>query len=363
MELAVRHYLAQGIPNNVTNANFICNIQNYTNSATNKTVLIRMNDATRETASIVGLWRNTAPITSMQIFVGSGTFLIGSTFTIYGVAQGNSSAKATGGNIVTTDGVFWYHAFTSSGAFIPSTALTADYAVIAGGAGGGYSQGGGGGAGGVLSTFSASLSANTVYPAVVGAGGVGSTSLQAFGSNGTDSVFISSTAIGGGGGATGGVSGRNGGSGGGAGNGGSPGNGTVGQGNNGGTASNSAPNYGGGGGGGAGGVGGNGTSGSGGNGGAGVNTWSSWLSSLNLGVSGFIAGGGGAGTFTGGTAGTGGSGGGGNAGVSTTGQAGFPGVANTGSGGGGSSYGPSFPGSAGPGGNGASGLIIIRYAV
>lgn len=353
------------VGSSVDAAIIIINVFGYSSTAMHKTVITEQSGMYVNLAgSNTGTWRSYDAVNSISYDSANGNnFGAGTTFTLYGIESGNVSAKASGGNIVTTDGSYWYHAFTSSGVFIPSENLTCDYFVVAGGAGGGYSQGGGGGAGGVLSASSTSLIRDTSYLAVIGAGGTGSTAYQSFGKNGTNSVFSSSTAIGGGGGATGGQNGQNGGSGGGAGNGGSPGTGTSGQGNNGGTAYNSGNYYGGGGGGGAGAVGGNGSSSAGGNGGAGLDTWSTWLSSTGLGVSGYIAGGGGAGTFTGGSYGTGGAGGGGRAGNYSSGEAGQAAIANTGSGGGGSSYGPNFPGSAGSGGNGASGLIIIRYAV
>ena len=122
----------------------ILNFQNYSNTATFKTVLSRYSNATSEAMASVGLYRSTNAINTITIYVGTNNFASGSTFTLYGVAAGNSSAKATGGNIVTTDGSYWYHAFTTTGTFTPSSALTCDYVVVAGGAGGGYSQGGGG---------------------------------------------------------------------------------------------------------------------------------------------------------------------------------------------------------------------------
>ena len=204
---------AVGVSNDVLNYNFICSIQNYSNSVTNKTVLVRANAVNRETVACVGLWRNTAPITSVTVFVGSGNILAGTTFTIYGVASGNSSAKASGGNIVTTDGSFWYHTFTSSGIFVPNQALTVDYLVVAGGGGGGGAGAGargagGGGAGGLRSTVTASggtpgtvesalsLSANTVYQAIVGAGGTSAVANK--GTNGSNSIFSTITSTGGG---------------------------------------------------------------------------------------------------------------------------------------------------------------------
>jgi len=65
-------------------------IMNYSNSTTYKTVLSRANAAGNGTNAIVGLWRNTAAITSIYIgCINSGvarTFNTGSTFTLYGIA-------------------------------------------------------------------------------------------------------------------------------------------------------------------------------------------------------------------------------------------------------------------------------------
>ena len=111
-------------------------IQSYTSNQ-NKTFLVRTSVGNNGTGAAVSLYRSTSPITQIVLRGVSGAnFLTGSTFTVYGIAAGNSSAKATGGNIVVTDGSYWYHAFTSSGTFIPSQALTVDYLVVAGGGGG-----------------------------------------------------------------------------------------------------------------------------------------------------------------------------------------------------------------------------------
>jgi hypothetical protein len=63
----------------------IANIQNYSNSTTYKTVLGRTNSTYASVEASVGLWRNTAPITSITYF-GDGNILAGSTFTLYGIA-------------------------------------------------------------------------------------------------------------------------------------------------------------------------------------------------------------------------------------------------------------------------------------
>lgn len=64
-------------------------IMNYANSTTYKTVLSRANAAGNGTNAIVGLWRNTAAITSIYVgCINSGvarTFSAGSTFTLYGI--------------------------------------------------------------------------------------------------------------------------------------------------------------------------------------------------------------------------------------------------------------------------------------
>ena len=67
----------------------IIQIQNYSNSTTYKTVLVRGNSASGTsvgTEATVGLWRNTAAITSITInATGAYTIQSGSTFTLYGI--------------------------------------------------------------------------------------------------------------------------------------------------------------------------------------------------------------------------------------------------------------------------------------
>jgi hypothetical protein len=335
----------------------IVQFQNYSNTTTYKSALSRGGN----NANVVvraHLWRSTSAINSMLITADGTSFTTGSTFSLYGIQVGNAAQKAQGGNIVTSDGTYVYHAFTSSGYFIPNAALTADILVVAGGGGGSTYAAGGGGAGGVLPFTSQTLSAQS-YNVVVGAGGIGSqVASGSYGTSGNDSQFGSLTLIKGGGYGMAyfNNNGVNGGSGGGSAGaisttltGGSP---VSGQGNSGGgsiDATGSGTSGGGGGGAGSAGVTSSSTQ-SGSAGGAGLNTWSSWLSATSLGVSGYIAGGGGAGGVPSG--GAGGSGGGGNGSVLNT--SAVSGVANTGSGGGGVWYG-------GTGGNGGSGLVIVRY--
>jgi hypothetical protein len=57
---------------------------NYSNTTTNKTALTRWGDSQR-VAQTVGLWRSTAAINSISIH-SLGTFISGSTFSLYGIA-------------------------------------------------------------------------------------------------------------------------------------------------------------------------------------------------------------------------------------------------------------------------------------
>lgn len=358
--------------NEVIEANFnyvnTLHIMNYSNTTTNKTVLCRANNAATGTGTTIGLWRNTAAITSIQLVANNNTFDVGSNFSLYGIKAwaAETTPKATGGYVY-EDSTYYYHSFPFSGTFTPNQSLSCDILQIAGGGSGGngyYS--GGGGAGGLVYLNSQSLTA-TGYTVTVGAGGV-STGTGGNGTSGNNSQFASLTAaIGGGygaGGAAGGpVAGGSGGSGGGGaadGNGGGAGAGGAGsQGFNGGNSiSPGGPNSAGGGGGGFGSAGLNATSNSGGNGGNGVNTYSSWASVTNTGASGYYAGGGGGGggAAAGATGGTGGLGGAGNGSGYNNSPAVTPGLVSTGSGGGGRT------GGGGSGGNGGSGIVIVRYA-
>lgn len=340
-------------------------IPNYRGSQ-NKSVsvdAVSENNATTAYAVLTaGLWSNSAAITSITLLPEVGpNFLANSTFSLYGLAQvGTTPAiapKADGGNVIETDGTYWYHSFLTNGTFTPQVGLTCDYLVVAGGGGGGASDlattnwGGGGGAGGYRTTVGTSggggsaespLSLTTTnYAVTIGAGGSGLVS--AF-TNGVNSTFSTITSTGGGYGS--GLSSTPawyaaavGGSGGGGSEGNNPGAaGTANQGYAGGTVTiNNAS----GGGGGAGGVGASPTSGTtGGAGGAGI------TSSIS-GTSVARAGGGGGGGTSPGTA----SAGGGAASSSTNGG---DGTVNTGGGGGSGTR---------NGGNGGSGIVIIRYLV
>jgi hypothetical protein len=343
----------------------VMNICNYSNSTTFKTALIRSAQS-NDARILSSCWRSTDPIVSLTITSGS-PFNPGTTFDLYGI--GPDSRKANGGDFIRTDGTYWYHAFINSGLFVPTvSSLTADVLVVAGGGGGGSGDNanigaGGGGAGGIV--YQTGRTITSAVALTVGAGGGGAGWYSGNGSNGTkgvDSTFSGLTATGGGFGGTVPVAGGPGGSGGGAGGGLSAAGGTASAGSGGGTGyafaggANTGFTGAGGGGGGAGGAGSVAASNTGGAGGAGNATWSSWLSVVGLGVSGFIAGGGGGAGYS--STGNGAAGSGGATAGSSGSTSASNATANTGSGGGGAS-GTSWR----KGGNGGSGLVIVRYAV
>jgi len=278
------------------------------------------------------------------------------------------------GGTETTSGDYKIHTFTSPGTFTvtnvgsPAGSDSVDYLVVAGGGGAagantGNTAAGGAGAGGFregynpgsytaspLATTALPISA-TSYPITVGSGGTG-VGQPGLAPNGSNSIFSTITSAGGGGSGSKNLQSSTGGSGaGGTGNSfpcGAAGNTpptSPPQGQPGGGAG-AIDN--GGGGGGAGATGGNASPSSGGNGATGVTT------SINASPV-TRAGGGGGGAYVG-CGGTGGSGGGG---AGSRGIPGTNGTVNTGGGGGGAG---SFCGQPpATGGNGGSGIVIIRY--
>jgi hypothetical protein len=327
-------------------------INNYTSTTTKNLISKGATAGTNGYAALfISLYRGTSPITSISLTPDAGNWVAGSTFSLYGIKSG--APQALGGDVVTTDGNYWYHTFRSTQSFIPQKALTVDYLVIAGGGSGGSAyEGGGGGAGGLRSTLGATGGGGSLESAItlspqsytvqVGAGGT-AVSPERNGNRGTNSILGTITSQGGGYGACGGNNepGGSGGSGGGTARSLGAGAGTTGQGYGGGNGGGDIS----GGGGGAGGAG-----SASGPGGAGVSI-TAWSSVTGTGVSNFYAGGGGGNGSAGSAGGSGGGGASGN-------TQGTSGTANTGSGGGGArTYSP------GTSGAGGSGLVIVRYPV
>ena len=350
----------------------VIHIENYSNSTSYKSVLWRYGNSTQAGGSgdvtiIAGSWNSTSPITSIEVSVwNSVNFVAGTSVSLYGIAAGSATAKASGG-VVTTDGTYAYHTFTTSGAFFPYENLNADYLVVSGGGAGGRQVGGGGGGGGVRCTVGSTggggslesplaVIAGRTYPVLVGAGAsaAGGGNIP----NASNSSFGSIITLGGGS-----ANSNNNGKSGGSGSGGGGGNmiqttggaGTAGQGFAGGTSiyGGSGDNNFGAGGGGAGAVGTNGGPGGyPGNGGNGVTTSISGTSVTYGG-----GGGGGSNDDSSRPYGTGGTGGGGRGGAQSTGNQAVAGTAFLGGAGGGAGGGNAY------GASGGSGIVIIRYAL
>ena len=237
--------------------------------------------------------------------------------------------------------------------------LSAEYLIVAGGGGGGYRHGAGGGAGGLLHEVNFPLVENTSYSINIGVGGAGGLGSSTKATNGGNSYIDSIIAIGGGGGGQF-DSYRTGSDGGSAG--GSTSNvrtlATYNQGNNGGINTGNTTPYNHGGGGGAGGSGTDGDANSCGDGGVGIY----FPQFSSFGEEGYFAGGGGGGSHNpipiDNKLGFGGLGGGGNSGIPGIDSPGEDGIPNTGGGGGGASTSSS---GISKGGNGGSGIILIRY--
>jgi hypothetical protein len=348
--------------NTTTYKTFLINSSTYRGTSTNKSEMMRE----------VALWRSTSAIDRIKL-TSTVNMNVGSTFTLYGIANARIGAPKAFGGTITQDTAYTYHTFGASGTFTPTQPLSCDYLVVAGGGGSSsFASGGGtggGGAGGLRSTVTAtggggtlennlSLASGTSYTITVGAGGT-----YVNGSNGnagSNSTFSTITATGGGYGAYSGNGGNGGSGGGGYGYPASTytgGTGTTNQGYAGGNGSTDGATWtASAGGGGAGGAGTTTTSnGFGGAGGVGVSI-PIFANVTGTGIDTYYAGGGGGGTTKpGALAGLGGIGGGGLGG--RQGQVGSNAIANTGGGGGGA-------GGAGAtvAGNGGSGIVIIRYA-
>jgi hypothetical protein len=364
-------------------SNFQLNLMNYANTTTNKSFLTRYNvpsSAYPGTGMFASLWRSTVAINTVQLYLTGGNFVVGSTFSLYGIKAWTpeDTPKAVGG-YVSSDSTYWYHAFPFSSTFVPNQSLTADVLVVAGG---GSALVGGGGAGGLRAITGVSCTAQT-YTVTVGAGGVNPRTYPYYPSNnGNHSSALGYNANGGGGsgltdstpknGYSGGSGGGGAGDGAAAPNAGGVGNAgvfTPVEGYSGGASVSTAAPYVGGGGGGAGGVGqtapaynrpGNG----------GIGATSALINAMGAAtLTGELSGenyyyaGGGAGGSADSLAGNptkavGGLGGGGSTAASTT-TNGGNGLVSTG-GGGGARWGNAA--GASHGGNGGSGIVIIRYA-
>ena len=343
---------ASVVPSNFTASTFSNTqiyIPNYTSSlykSFNVKTIVENNSTTGYTWMISGLWSNTSTISSIGI---TSSMAAGSSIYLYGITH---VPIIRGGEVSVRDG-FKYHTFKSSGSVQVVEPGNVECLVVAGGGGGGYigAIGGGGGAGGYRS-YKLSLSPQ-IHSIIIGSGGAGSTS-SSNPTNGSNSSFNVLSTTGGGAGGSISFTATSGGSGGGGGESvtsgasGNSGSYTPVEGYAGGNGAVDA----GGGGGGASEAGTNGTrnvtAGNGGNG-------RQWPDSSGAYYSG--GGGGSLGSSTTIAGRQGGLGGGGNGGSRNLYVSATSGLQNTGGGGGGE---PNFT----PllsGGNGGSGIVIIRY--
>jgi hypothetical protein len=123
-----------GVQNSLSTANSFTSVEfyvpNYTTS-NYKSISSEWAEELNQTNTTMGLvaalWSDTSAITSVSFALADGSFVAGSTFSLYGVADVNTTPvtapQATGGNIVGNDGTYWYHAFLTSGTFTPQTAF------------------------------------------------------------------------------------------------------------------------------------------------------------------------------------------------------------------------------------------------
>lgn len=65
--------------------NCIAQFMNYSNTSTNKTILVRCGNANTGVDASVALWRSTAAINSILVYPAGNNFATGSTFTLYGI--------------------------------------------------------------------------------------------------------------------------------------------------------------------------------------------------------------------------------------------------------------------------------------
>ncbi len=103
--------------------------------------------------------------------------------------------SATGGT-VTTSGAFAIHTFTSDGTFTPNVSANVEVLMVGGGGSGG-TYGGGGGGGGVAYAASQAVTPNTPYTITVGAGSIGTAAGVAASTGGSSTAFAQTVAGGG----------------------------------------------------------------------------------------------------------------------------------------------------------------------
>lgn len=70
---------------NASPTNSVLQFMDYSATDKHKTVLCRNDGSTRATEATVSRWKNTAAVNEIDLSLTSGTFAIGSTFSLYGI--------------------------------------------------------------------------------------------------------------------------------------------------------------------------------------------------------------------------------------------------------------------------------------
>jgi len=81
----VNQHMAAGNWSNVSSSTLIVNILSYSNNNIFKTLLSEWADNSESPGVHIGLFRSTNPISSIEIYVDSGSQVSGSTFTLWGI--------------------------------------------------------------------------------------------------------------------------------------------------------------------------------------------------------------------------------------------------------------------------------------
>jgi hypothetical protein len=74
-----------GTTTNTIENNSIINFMDYANTTTHKPVLVGFNQVDRGVVRVVGMYKSTSAISSIQLYTQGGNFNVGSTFTLYGI--------------------------------------------------------------------------------------------------------------------------------------------------------------------------------------------------------------------------------------------------------------------------------------
>ena len=83
--LAYMRFSDGGSPQTTNSSLTKVDFMNYSNTTTFKTAINRADNANRGTDAVVNLWRSTAAITSIKLYLSSGNIASGAIATLYGI--------------------------------------------------------------------------------------------------------------------------------------------------------------------------------------------------------------------------------------------------------------------------------------